>query len=206
MSSCPLKVIAAVPTPPPGSAVPAMGILLLLLPLAATAAELPAACPAQPVRIVRSAGGVVDYLGSVPGIPELCRVRRSTDGEGEFYLGVWRADWPGAGQAYPAIRAVMHGPVGTRRSFVTRSVPGMQWIDSYVNEGVEALAVGGTAHRALRLAHERQGIEGNTYHSVITQWKDLATGAVLRTVERQISGQSYGPGTTWDATGIEALR
>ena len=165
----------------------------------------PAACPAQPVRVVRSTGGTVDYLGNVPGIPELCRMRRTADGEGEFYLGIWRSDWPGAGQAYPAIRTAIHGPVGTRTSFVTRSFPGLQWMDSYTNEGIETLVVGGEARLALRLAHEREGIEGNTYHSVITQWKDLATGVVLKTVEHHISGQSLGPGTTWDAVRIEVL-
>lgn len=182
----------------------AMGIPLVAAP-AAAAAGPPPACPAGPVRVVRSAGGTVDYLGSVPGIPELCRLRRTSDGEGDFYLGVWRSDWPGAGQAYPAIRAAIRGAAGTRTSFVTRSVPGMQWIDSFINEGVETVTVGGTARPALRLAHEREGIEGNTYHSVITQWKDLATGAALKTVEHQISGQSYGPGTTWDAVRIEKL-
>ncbi len=187
------------------SAALALGVPLVTAPGSAAAAEPPAACPADPVRVVRSVGGTVDYLGSVSGIPELCRLRRTSDGEGEFYLGMWRSDWPGAGQAYPAIRAAIHGSVGTRTSFVTRSAPGLQWIDSYTNEGVETLMVGGTARPALRIAHERKGIEGNTYHSVITQWKDLATGAVLKTLERQISGRSYGPGTTWNATRIETL-
>jgi hypothetical protein len=72
---------------------------------------------------VRSAGGVNDYLGSMPGIPELCRMTRA-DGTAEFYYGAWRSDWPGAGQAYPAIRAVVNGGTGARASFVTRSYPG----------------------------------------------------------------------------------
>ena len=185
---------------------PVAGLLLALaLCPALAAAELPPACPPSPARIVRSAGGVVDYLGTVPGIPELCRMRRTADGEGDLYLGIWRSDWPGAGQAYPALRAAIHGPVGTRTSFVTRSVPGLQWIDSFTNEGADTVTVDGAARPALRLAHERQGIEGNTYHSVITQWKDMATGMTLKTVERQISGQSYGPNTTWHAVGLEAL-
>lgn len=180
-----------------------LGAALLLAP-ALAAAEAPPACPSNPIRVVRSAGGVVDYLGTVPGLPELCRMRRG-DGEGDFYLGAWRSDWPGAGLAYPAIRAAMHGPAGTRTSFITRSVPGLQWTDSYTNEGVESVTVDGESRPALRLAHEREGIEGNTYHSIITQWKDLATGMVLKTVERQIAGQSYGPSTTWEAVGIETL-
>src|SRR4051812_23131854 len=150
--------------------------LVTTIPGSGKAADLPPACPAHAIRVERSVGGTVDYLGSVPGVPELCRLRRTSDGEGDFYLGVWRSDWPGAGQAYPAIRAAIHGRVGTRTSFVTRSFPDMQWVDSYTNEGVETLLVGGIARQALRLAHERKGIEGNTYHSMITQWKDLATG------------------------------
>lgn len=172
---------------------------------AAIAADPPRACPPQPTRVVRSAGGTIDYLGTVPGIPDLCRMTRTADGTGNFYFGTWRADWPGAGQAYPALKAAIDGPPGTRTAFVTRSVPGLQWNDSFTNEGIESVVVDGTTHRTLRLAHERQGIEGNTYHSIITQWRDIETGVNLRTVENQISGQSYGPATTWNATRVEKL-
>ncbi len=176
------------------------------LPLAAAeAAGLPTACPPAPTRVTRSAGGVIDYLGTVPGIPELCRMVRQ-DGAGDFYYGAWRSDWPGAGQAYPAIRAVVTGGPGTRASFVTRSYPGLQWTDTFVNEGNETLDVAGRRYTALRLAHEREGIEGNTYHSVITTWRDVATGVALKVVERQISGQSYGPETTWNAVAVQPLR
>ncbi|HEY0204086.1 MAG TPA: hypothetical protein VGC15_08060 [Acetobacteraceae bacterium] len=41
----------------------------------------------------------------------------------EFYFGAWRSDWPGAGQAYPAIKAVVTGGTGVRASFVMRSTP-----------------------------------------------------------------------------------
>ena len=172
-------------------------------PLAVSTAT-PPECPAAGLRVVRSRGGMVDYLGAVPGIPALCHMRRA-DGEADFYLAAWRSDWPGAGQAYPALWAVLHGPKGTRADFVTRSVPGLQWTDSFTNEGIETVQVGGTGHPALRIAHERNGIEGNTYHSIITQWRDLATGVTLKTVENQIAGQSYGPDTTWQAVRIETL-
>ena len=170
----------------------------------ATPTAIPPVCPAAGLRVVRSRGGTVDYLGAVPGIPSLCHIRRG-GGEADFYLGVWQSDWPGAGQAYPALWAVLHGPKGTRKDFVTRSVPGLQFTDSFINEGIETVQVGGTAHPALRIAHERDGIEGNTYHSIITQWRDLATGVTLKTVENQIAGQSYGPDTTWEAVRIETL-
>ena len=92
---------------------------LLCAPIAAIA-QAPPPCPPAPTRVVRSLGGVNDYLGSVPGIPDLCHISRS-DGEGDFYLGVWRSDWPGAGLAYPAVRAAIRGEKGVRATFVTRS-------------------------------------------------------------------------------------
>lgn len=164
----------------------------------------PAACPPEPVRVVRSAGGVVDYHGVVAGIPDLCRFERA-DGEGDFYFGVWRSNWPGAGQAYPALRETILGPVGTRSEFITRSVPGWQWKDAFINKGPAPLVVDGQSYQTLVVAHERTGIEGNTYHSVITSWRDMATGMTLKVVEDQISGRSYGPNTTWTAVRVERL-
>ena len=90
-------------------------------------------------------------------------------------------------------------------AFVTRSYPGLQWTDTIINEGSEPLVIDGRTYRTLKMAHERQGIEGNTYHSVITVWRDIRTGANLKVVETQISGESYGPGTTWTATRVEAI-
>ena len=182
----------------------ALAAVLLFTPAAAAAGQ-PAACPPEPTRVVRSAGGVTDYLGSVPGVPDLCRMTRA-DATADFYFGAWRSDWPGAGQAYPAIKAVVTGGTGTRASFVTRSYPGLQWTDNFINEGIEPIVVEGRTYEALKLAHERDGIEGNTYHSVITSWRDIATGISLKVVENQISGQSYGPDTTWHAVRVEPLR
>lgn len=179
-----------------------VGILLWCVP---AAAETAVACPSRPMRVVRSAGGVIDYLGMVPGVPELCRIQRD-NGEGDYYFGVWRSDWPGAGQAYPALRQAVLGPKGTRTSFVTRSFPGLQWLDTFVNQGLESIVVNGEAFQALRVAHEREGIEGNTYHSIITSWRDVATGVSLRVAEDQISGQFYGPDTTWTAVQVGPLR
>lgn len=182
----------------------AASILVGLTALSQGAAAIPAACPPAPMEVVRSRGGVIDYFGTVTGIPELCRMVRS-DGAGDFYYGVWRSDWPGAGQAYPVIRAVVTGQKGTRLSFTTRSAPGLQWTDSFTNEGVEPLDVAGTHFQALRLAHEREGIEGNTYHSIITIWRDVASGVALKMAEHQISGQSYGPDATWTAVQVRPL-
>ncbi len=161
-------------------------------------------CPPTPMRVVRSAGGVIDYLGAEPGIPDLCKVSRS-DGVSYAYLGVWESAWPGAGDAYPALRAAVMGPVGTTRSFVTRAVPGWQWNDTIRNAGVVPLTIDGVAYQTQLIQHERVGIEGNTYHSIITTWRDLKTGMALKTVEKQISGQSYGPSTTWEAVKVYPL-
>ena len=178
--------------------------LLCMAAVPAVAQSVPPPCPPEPIRVVRSRGGVTDYLGSVPGIADLCRMNRA-DGNGEFYMAIWRSDWPGAGLAYPVLRRVIHGQRGARESFVTRSWPDLQWTDSFTNEGIETVVVDGVSRPALRIAHEREGIEGNTYHSIITSWFDLATGANLRTHENQISGQSYGPNTTWQAVRLERL-
>ena len=170
----------------------------------AAMAQMPAACPSEPMQVVRSRGGVVNYLGTVPTVPDLCRMQRA-DGIGAFFYGSWRADWPGAGEAYPAIKQVVLGKPGDRIDFVTRSIPGMQWVDSFINEGREPLVVDGVSYTTLRLAHERKGIEGNTYHSVITVWRDVGTGVTLRVNENQIAGQSYGPDTTWRAVRVTRL-
>ena len=180
------------------------GFLAIFAGLIAPSAHAQAACPPSPVRIVRSAGGVIDYLGTEPGIPELCKLARD-GGVGFYYFGVWRSDWPGAGDAYPALRATLMGPAGTTRRFVTRSVPGLQWNDSFVNEGVFPLTIGGKTYQTLRYYHERNGIEGNTYHSIIRSWRDVKTGMSLKTVEDQISGVSYGPNTTWTAVEVQQL-
>ncbi len=162
----------------------------------------PAACPAGPVRVERSGGGETAYLGTVPGRPELCRMVRP-DGAGVFVFGVWRSDWPGAGEALPALRVVIEGGAGASASFDTHAGAGRQYHDSYRNEGTEVLVVGGRRFVALVLAHEREGFGGNFYHSVITSWRDVASGVTLKAVERQIAGESYGAGATWVATAVE---
>jgi hypothetical protein len=167
------------------------------------AANDPAACPATPTRVVMPSGNL-DFVGTAAGIPELCRMNRP-DGSGDYYFGIWKTNWPGAGDALPAFKIAVAGPKGTRSSFITRSAPGLQWNDSIINGGTEILVVDGRSYRTLKLAHEREGIEGNTYHSIITEWRDVDTGVPLKVVEDQISGESYGPGTTWMALQVQRL-
>ena len=168
------------------------------------AAESLLACPARPLRVVHSAGEPTTYNGTYPGIPDLCRLGPGGP-QGYFYFGIWRMDWPGAGAAYPAMKTAINGPAGTRVAFVTRSYPGLQWTDTIINEGVEPLVIDGKTYRTLKMAHEREGIEGNTYHSIITVWRDIQSGANVKVVENQISGQSYGPETTWTAVRIDPV-
>ncbi|MDT7952559.1 MAG: hypothetical protein RQ966_13735 [Acetobacteraceae bacterium] len=178
--------------------------LALSLSIAPARAQVPVACTPTPIEVVRSRGGTIDYLGSVSNIPDLCRVVRSGEA-GDYYYGVWKSDWPGAGQAYPALKTVINGGLNSKASFITRSFPGMQWVDTLVNEGLEYVSVDGRPYATLRVMHEREGIEGNTYHSRITVWRDVNTGAALRTYEQQISGQSYGPDTTWQAVKVQPI-
>lgn len=166
------------------------------------AAQIPAACPSVPTTVTRSRGGQIEYRGTMPNVPDICRQVRA-DGPGDYYFGVWRIDWPGAGQAYPAIKNVALGAPGARISFVTYSAPGLQFVDSIINEGIEPMVVDGTTYQTLKLAHERKGFGGNTYHSIITIWRDVKTGVALRTLEQQISGKSYGPDTTWEAVRVQ---
>ena len=172
---------------------------------ALAAVGAPAACPSVPVRVLRSNGPATEHNGIYKDVPDLCyQIRGGTPGY--YYYGVWNMEWPGAGDAYPAVKTAINGPKGTRTSFITRALPGLQYVDSFVNEGLEPMTIGNRTYQVLRIAHEREGIEGNTYHSVITVWRDVATGVALKTVENQIAGQSYGPNTTWQAVGVEPIR
>ncbi len=180
--------------------------LLLAAALAAPAiagAARPTICPAPGWQVERSIGAPVRYMGNISGIPDLCRMDRG-NGPALFYMGIWRADWPGAGDAYPALRAVIEGPPGTSATFITRSVPGLQWQDTVTNEGPDTVVVAGRRVATLKIAHERNGIEGNVYHSIITQWRSPSTGVTVKEIEQQIAGQSYGPGATWQATRLVA--
>ena len=180
----------------------ALSLLMAAGPL--HAAETYPACPPSPMPVFHSVGTPTTYTGVYPGIPELCHLGPTGAG-GYFYYGIWNMDWPGAGAAFPAMKTAINGPLGTRVAFVTRSYPGLQWTDTIINEGIEPLLVNGRTYRTLKMAHEREGIEGNTYHSIITVWRDTRSGANVKVVETQISGRSYGPDTTWTAIGIDPL-
>ena len=102
------------------------------------------------------------------------------------------------------IRRVLHGAKGAREEFVTQAGPGYEWRDIYVNEGVEEVALPGRTVRAARLAHERIGINSNTYRSVVTQWKELSTGMIVHQEYRALSGRAV-VGAAWRATSVSGL-
>lgn len=152
--------------------------------------------------LARGALGAVEYLGHVPGIPELCRMRRGTAPEQQFYLAIYASEWPGAGLAYPVIRQVLRGPKGATGEFVTQAGPGYEWRDIYVHEGIEAVTLpDGRRVPAVRIAHERIGTNGNTYQSVVTQWKELRTGMIVHQEYHPISGRPSA-GAAWQAVAV----
>ena len=53
-------------------------------------------------------------------------------------------------------------------------------------------------------AHERIGINSNTYRSVVTQWKELSTGMIVHQEYRALSGRAV-VGAAWRATSVSGL-
>ena len=168
--------------------------------------QVPPACPAAGGVVTRSPGPPIEYLGATAGNPELCRVRFGDGPEFPLYFGIWAEAWPGSAEAHAALKRVIAGPPGTVVSFRTTAAPGSQWLDVIRNEGVEDLNVAGRVRPALKIAHYREGIEGNTYRSVTTGWKEISSGMMIYVNYRHISGHPEA-GTAWDPISVmEAKR
>ena len=148
---------------------------------------LPRACPEAGGRVEQKGGPTMDYLGSVPGQPDLCRMRIGDDTV-EGWYGIWLTDWPGAAQAYPALRQAMEKGTGAVVGFDVTVAPGYAYHDLIRNEGVEHIRLLGHAYEAIKLAHYREGADGNSYRSVSTIWKDLPTGLLIYGTYQHISG------------------
>ena len=148
----------------------------------------PVACATAPGAVQRTTGLQVEYLGADPSNPELCLSRR---GGKPFvgWFGVWATEWPGAEDARGALRTVLYGPPGTVARFDTNAGPGFHWHETYRNEGVEDIPLLGRQYRTQRIAHEREGFDGNTYHSVVTQWREIDSGMVVYQNYGHISGR-----------------
>ena len=145
------------------------------------------ACPAAGGRVEQKGGPTMEYLGSVPGTPDLCRMR--VGGEtAEAWYGVWLTDWPGADLAYPALKTVIAGGTGATEGFDSRTGPDTAYHDFIRNEGVEHIKLLGHTYDAIKLAHYREGYDGNSYRSVSTIWKDVPSGLLIYGTYQHIAG------------------
>ena len=145
------------------------------------------ACPVAGGRVEQRGGPAFEYLGASPANPALCRMRVGGQVV-EAWYGIWLLDWPGADVAYPALTRLIEGRTGDVEAFDVRMAPGLQWHDLIRNEGIEDIRLLGKTYRAIKLAHYREGFDGNTYRSVSTAWKDLASGMVIYATYQHISG------------------
>lgn len=129
----------------------------------------------------------MEYLGAVPGKPDLCRMRVGGEAVQGWY-GIWLTDWPGAADAYPALTRAMRGGTGAIEGLDVDMGPGYAFHDLIRNEGVEHINLLGKTYDAVKLAHYREGANGNVYRSVSTIWKDLPTGLLIYGTYQHISG------------------
>lgn len=144
-------------------------------------------CPATGGRVEQRGGPAFEYLGSSPSNVNLCRMRVGGQ-EIEAWYGIWLTIWPGHEQAYPALTRLIRGRTGEVEAFDVRMGPGLHFHDLIRNEGIEDIRLLGTTYRALKLSHYREGFDGNTYRSVATVWKDMASGMILYATYQHISG------------------
>ena len=145
-------------------------------------------CPAPGGRVEQKGGPTFEYLGASPATPDLCRMRVGGE-DVEGWYGIWLTVWPGAGQARTALRQIIQGRTGDVVGFDVRTAPNAIYHDLVRNEGVEDIFLLGATYRALKVSHYREGFDGNTYRSVSTVWKDLATGMLLYGTYQHISGR-----------------
>ena len=145
------------------------------------------ACPVAGSRVEQRGGPAFEYLGASHANPALCRMRVGGQVV-EAWHAIWLLNWPGADAAYAALTRLIQGRTGDVEAFDVRMAPGLQWHDLIRNEGIEDIRLLGKTYRALKLAHYREGFDGNTYRSVSTAWKDLASGMVIYATYQHISG------------------
>ena len=147
----------------------------------------PLACPAAGAKVDTKGGPAFEYGGASPGDPALCRVRIGGE-DVEAWYGIWLTTWPGAGNAQRALKQVMSGRTGDAVGFDVVMGPGLAFHDLIRNEGIESIRLLGTTYDAMKLSHYREGFDGNTYRSVSTVWKDMATGMLVYGTYQHISG------------------
>lgn len=147
----------------------------------------PRSCPAPGSRVEQKGGPTMEYLGAVPGKPDLCSMRVGGEAVQGWY-GIWLTDWPGAADAYPALTRAMRGGTGAVEGLDVDMGPGYAFHDLIRNEGIEHITLLGKTYDAIKLAHYREGANGNVYRSVSTIWKDLPTGLLIYGTYQHISG------------------
>ncbi len=148
---------------------------------------LPRSCPAGG-RVDTKGGPAFEYLGASPSNPDLCRMRVGGQAM-EVWYGIWATDWPGAAEAYLALKRVITGRTGDVSGLDVRAGPGAQWHDLMRNEGIEDVNLLGATYRAMKISHYREGSGGNIYRSVSTVWKDMASGMLIYGTYQHLSGR-----------------
>ncbi len=145
-------------------------------------------CPKAGGRVEQRGQPAMEFLGTDPSNPDLCRMRIANLTMTGWY-GIWVTYWPGAAAAYPALKRVIHGPTGTVAGFDTVIEPGLEWHDLIRNEGIEDISLLGHNYHALKISHYREGFGGDTYRSVSTVWKDIPTGLLIYGTYQHIAGR-----------------
>ncbi len=149
---------------------------------------VPPACPAAGARVEQKGGPTIQFLGTSQGNRELCHMKIGPD-ELDAWFGIWGAEWPGAAFAWPAIRRAFQSRTGDVVGFDTVVEQGVaEWHDLIRNDGVEDIILLGKTYRAVKLAHYREGYNGNTYRSLATLWTDLLTGLPIYATYQHIAG------------------
>jgi hypothetical protein len=148
---------------------------------------VPRSCPAEGSRVEQKGGPTFEFLGASAANPDLCRMRVGGQVV-EAWYGIWLTVWPGADTAYRALQRVINSRTGDAVGFDVSAGPGLQWHDIIRHDGVEDIKLLGKTYRAVKLAHYREGYDGNTYRSVATVWKDLASGMLIYATYNHIAG------------------
>ena len=157
-------------------------------------------CPASGAKVEQRGGPTITYDGADPATPELCHMR--FDGQAaEAWFGIWLTNWPGADRASAAIKRLLQGRTGDTEGFVVRMTPERTYYDILRNEGIEQLSLLGRTYQTIKISHYREGASPNTYRSVVTGWKDVATGMLVYVTYQHISGAPE-TGTPLDPTAI----
>lgn len=148
---------------------------------------IPKSCPDAGARVEQKGGPTFEYQGASPTDPDLCRMKIGGESV-EAWYGIWVTTWPGADVAHRAIQRVIASRTGDAVGFDVVAAPGSQWHDIVRHDGIEEIKLLGKTYRAIKLAHYREGDNGNIYRSVSTVWKDIATGMLIYGTYNHIAG------------------